>query len=75
MLPVYSAGETSVQDFSPARLAADLTRRFGVRSIACDSFEAATASVLRNLKPPAVVLTVGAGDVWKAARQLRDQLE
>lgn len=75
MLPVYSAGETSAQDFSPARLAADLTRRFGVRSIACDSFEAAAASVLGNLKAPAVVLTVGAGDVWKAASLLRDRLE
>ena len=75
MLPVYSAGETTVQDFSPIRLASDLTRLFGVRSVACDDFNAAIDSVLATLRLPAVVLTVGAGDICKAAQLLRDRLE
>lgn len=75
MLPVYSAGETSEQDFSPARLASDLKSLYGVSSVPCENFESVTNSVMSHLKPPAVVLTVGAGDVWKAARLLKGRLE
>lgn len=75
MLPVYAAGEVSERDFSPQRLADDLSRVYGIKSIPCQNFDSAIKSVLNNLKPPSVILTVGAGDVWKVARNLKEQLE
>jgi UDP-N-acetylmuramate--alanine ligase len=74
VLPVYSAGEKTDQDFSPARLAKEIRSRTSQSTIACASFEEAVNSVKNNITPPAIVLTVGAGDVWKIGEQLREDL-
>jgi UDP-N-acetylmuramate--alanine ligase len=85
VVPVYSAGETTTADFSPEKLAAALRARAPAPSgrrlvVDCESLAAATAAVTLHLKkpaeqaapaPPAVVLTVGAGDVYKVAESLR----
>ncbi len=74
VVPVYSAGESTTLDFSTMRLAEDLKTRFKVNAVACNLLADATASVKKSLQRPAVVLTVGAGDVWKIAEQLKDAL-
>lgn len=75
VLPVYSAGEISSGDFSPEKLARDIIKNFNVPSFACENFESATDSVLYRLKHPTVILTVGAGDVWKVAKKIERQIE
>ena len=74
IVPVYSAGETTTQDFSPRRLAQDLGQRFPIKTFACAELADAARSVLRYLGSPAVVLTVGAGDVGCVAYQLKEAL-
>ncbi len=74
VLPVYSAGETTTRDFSPELLAAELRLKHGVEAHACRSFVEAAQSVRNRLEYPAVVLTVGAGDVWRVADLLKDGL-
>lgn len=73
VVPVYSAGETTTRDFSPAVLAADLQKRLEIKARPCSSLSEATLALKTHLKAPAVVLTVGAGDVWKVSHQLRDE--
>jgi UDP-N-acetylmuramate--alanine ligase len=74
VVPVYAAGERTKDDFSPERLARDLARLTGAKAYACNSLDDAVTSVERTLVRPAVVLTVGAGDVWKVAATLKDSL-
>lgn len=74
VVPVYSAGETTSQDFSPARLAKDLNERFGVKAFPCKGLDAVVAVLREHLRRPAVILTVGAGDVHQVATTLKDGL-
>lgn len=74
VLPVYSAGETTTRDFSPELLAAELRLKHGIEAHACHNFAEAAQSVRNRLDYPAVVLTVGAGDVWRVADLLKDGL-
>jgi UDP-N-acetylmuramate--alanine ligase len=72
MLPVYAAGETTDQDFSPQRLVHDLVSRHQITAIACNHIADAVEKVLARAHSPAVILTVGAGDVHLVASDLRD---
>lgn len=74
VVPVYAAGETTASDFSPARLAGDLNLRIGVKAFPCKALTDAVPSLREHLKRPAVILTVGAGDVTQVAANLKDGL-
>jgi len=74
-LPVYAAGETTDKDFSPLRLAKDFSQRCDTKAIPCNNFKDAVKMVQKNLLPPAVVLTVGAGDVWQIAHKIKEAYE
>jgi UDP-N-acetylmuramate--alanine ligase len=74
VVPVYAAGEATDQDFSPGRLAQDLKQNLGVNALACKTLADAVQSVREHLRRPAVILTVGAGDVHKVATTLKDGL-
>jgi UDP-N-acetylmuramate--alanine ligase len=75
VVPVYSAGESTSLDFSPARLARDLSARLNLQAWPCESLTEAAGSVLSQLKGDSVILTVGAGDVWRVAVELKEALE
>jgi UDP-N-acetylmuramate--alanine ligase len=78
IVPVYAAGESTTQDFTPGRLATDVARLAGCPTEACSSLDEAVRTLQSRLSSaksgPAVVLTVGAGDVWRVATQLRQVL-
>jgi UDP-N-acetylmuramate-alanine ligase len=74
VVPVYAAGERTKDDFSPERLAKDVARLTGAKALPCRSLDEAVQSVQRTLERPAIILTVGAGDVWKVAQSLKDTL-
>ena len=67
VLPVYTAGETTTNDFSPEALSRALVEKHGIDAIPCPDFAAAARSVRNRIEYPTVVLTLGAGDVWRAA--------
>lgn len=74
VLPVYSAGETTQFDFSPQKIAEDLRLRMDIEAVACESLDEAVTTVKGQLSDTAIVLTVGAGDVWRVAAKLKEDL-
>ncbi|MCX5794476.1 MAG: UDP-N-acetylmuramate--L-alanine ligase [Elusimicrobia bacterium] len=69
VMPIYPAGEAPLPGVSSA-LILDSLRRSGV---ACAPFSG-SLDVLRQLRPGDVVLTLGAGDVWKTGMDLMRRL-
>jgi len=72
VLPVYAAGETSTRDFTPARVAEDISEGSAVR---------ATTYAVEVLKErlshqqlPTVLITIGAGDVWRLSLEWKEYL-
>jgi UDP-N-acetylmuramate--alanine ligase len=72
VVPVFTAGETTEKDFSAQKLAKDLTIRCDTKSIACNNFKDAVESMSKHIIPPAIVLTIGAGDVWQVAHKIKE---
>ncbi len=72
VLPVYAAGETSVRDFSPSSIARDMSQTSGTRAYPYEAQELATRLV--NSDEPTVLITVGAGDVWRLSLEWKDFL-
>ena len=70
VLPVYTAGESTEQDFSPNRVAAAIAKTSRVNTVASKDFASVEAQVLNNLPRPAIILTVGAGDVWQISDRI-----
>lgn len=72
VLPVYAAGETTTQDFSPTRLAADIELSSKVKALA---YETEVLKV-RLIQPslPTVLITIGAGDVWRLCQEWKEFL-
>jgi UDP-N-acetylmuramate--alanine ligase len=67
--PIYAAGEKPIPGVTP-RLILDSLRKNGVP---CSGFER-PMDILRQLKSGDVVLTLGAGDVWKMGEDLLRRL-
>lgn len=71
VLPVYSAGETLVQGFEPARIAADIRISSGVKTFFAATLKDASELIKSMVNPSQdVVITIGAGDVWQVAEDL-----
>jgi UDP-N-acetylmuramate--alanine ligase len=69
LLPIYSAGEAPVPDCPSSEDLCDGIRAHGHRDVLCrDDFPSALShlkSLLGPAAPPTVLLTLGAGDVYK----------
>jgi UDP-N-acetylmuramate--alanine ligase len=72
VLPVYAAGETATQDFSPLRLASDIELTSKVKAHVYANDILKERLDLRSL--PTVLITIGAGDVWRLTEKWRDFL-
>lgn len=77
VLPVYAAGETSTRDFSPTRVALDISEASQVKASMY-----ATEVLKSRLSPdshslqllPTVLITIGAGDVWRLSQEWKEFL-
>lgn len=72
VLPVYAAGETPTQDFSPLRLATDIEASSKVKALAYAPEVLKERLSLESL--PTVLITIGAGDVWRLCQEWKDYL-
>jgi UDP-N-acetylmuramate--alanine ligase len=75
VLPIYAAGEAPIPGVSSGELATSIIEHGHKRVTNVDSLEAAVEAMLEIVRPGDVVLTLGAGDVWKVARDLAARLE
>lgn len=74
VLDIYAAGERPIEGVSAPALAAAI-REHGHRDASyVDSRDAAVERVAKIARPGDVVLTLGAGDVWKAGPALLERL-
>jgi UDP-N-acetylmuramate--alanine ligase len=74
VLDVYAAGETAIPGIS-ADTVVESAHAHGARQVeAAGSPEAAVAAVVAETRPGDVVLTLGAGDVWKLGDEILARL-
>jgi UDP-N-acetylmuramate--alanine ligase len=70
VLPIYSAGEKKIVGVD-SRSVCDGIRAHGHKSVICvDTHEEAVSSVKEVLKEGDILLTLGAGDVWKVGEKV-----
>ncbi|MEY4630337.1 MAG: UDP-N-acetylmuramate--alanine ligase [Pseudomonadota bacterium] len=74
LLPVYAAGESPVSTPDLAGLAKDISLASSTNAVLCSDKSEASRMALQLSSRPAIILTVGAGDVWKVANILRENL-
>ena len=69
VLPIYAAGEDAIEGVSAEKLAA-LIKKHGHRDVTCaPDFAAAQRLLRQKLQEGDLLITLGAGDVWKAAEE------
>jgi len=74
VLPIYSAGEEKIKGVT-GRALFDGIRSHGHRNVAyMEGFEAAVLHLKEILTPGDVLLTLGAGDVWKLGEMVLEEL-
>lgn len=75
VLPIYSAGEPVIPDVEADRLS-EAIQRHGHKEVTYrDSFESACTFIKDALKEGDILLTLGAGDVWKVGEMVLKLLE
>ncbi len=73
VLPIYAASEAAIEGIDHASLCRAI-REHGHRQVHCvDSKEAAIAVVEEILEPGDILLTLGAGDVWKVGAEVLER--
>ncbi len=71
---IYAAGELPIDGVTTDRLAAALRQHGHKHVLYVPARESIVDAVLPQLREGDLVLTLGAGDIWKAGRQLLEQL-
>lgn len=74
VIPVYAAGETPKPEFTPERIANDIALASNVICRGIDDSSTISRYLMSKLTGSNVILTLGAGDVWKIADHLRTML-
>jgi UDP-N-acetylmuramate--alanine ligase len=75
VLPIYSAGEEIIEDIDSLSMCEGI-QQHGHKKVICRETLAAVATELKEiLLPGDVLLTLGAGDVWKVGEILLDEMQ
>jgi UDP-N-acetylmuramate--alanine ligase len=74
VLPIYAASEKEIEGISGQLLCEGIQAHGHKEVIYTEGIEAAADYLKRNLKPSDVLLTLGAGDVWKVGELLLKEL-
>jgi UDP-N-acetylmuramate--alanine ligase len=73
VLPIYSAGEPAINGIDGRHLCDGIKDHGHKEVIYTDGIESAVARLKRIIKPGDLVLTLGAGDVWKVGTALLEK--
>ncbi len=74
VLPIYAAGEDPIPNVTSDALVTSIVKHGNKEVQTVDDREQATEALSKIVKPGDLVLTLGAGDVWKVARDLAKRL-
>lgn len=74
VLPVYAAGEPTLEGFTPQKVADDISRESGIETFPVSSLKDA-ADLVKSLMDPNLdlLVTIGAGDVWRVAKDVSER--
>ena len=75
VLPIYAAGEAPIEGVDARDLFESIRAHGHKEVVFAESADQAVAHLSAALKPGDLLLTLGAGDVWKIGMQLLDQLK
>jgi UDP-N-acetylmuramate--alanine ligase len=75
ILPIYPAGEKVIEGVDSRNLCEEIAAHGHKEAVFMDGHEKAVAFLLKELKKNDVLLTLGAGDVWKAGMSLLESLK
>jgi len=75
VLPIYAASEKEIEGISGQLLCEGIQAHGHKEVIYAEGIEAATDYLKSNIKPHDVLLTLGAGDVWKVGELLLKELK
>jgi UDP-N-acetylmuramate--alanine ligase len=75
VLPIYAAGEQKIEGVTGRRLCEDIKAHGHKEVIYSEGQKDAVTYLKENLKPGDVLLTLGAGDVWKVGMDLLKALD
>ena len=64
-MPIYAASEKPVEGVSSEKLCEEIKAHGHKEVVYADGFKPALACLKKTLQPGDVLLTLGAGDVWK----------
>ncbi len=71
VMPIYAAGETPSSNLSIANLTNDIAKASKTIALCCENSEDVINKVLAGLRNADVVISVGAGDVYKVTQGLK----
>ena len=74
VLPIYAAGEEPIPGVTSDALATSIIEHGHKEVHTVDNLEHATEALAEIVRPGDLILTLGAGDVWKVARDLVERL-
>ena len=70
VMPIYAASEKKIEGVSSKKLCAEIKAHGHKEVMYANGFKAALAYLKNNLRPGDVLLTLGAGDVWKVGTEI-----
>ncbi|HSG04806.1 MAG TPA: UDP-N-acetylmuramate--L-alanine ligase, partial [Nitrospiria bacterium] len=74
VIPIYPAGEDPIPGVSGEGLAEELKKHGHREVFFCPTQDALVERLSHYVRPGDVVLTLGAGDIWKAGKALLENL-
>ena len=74
VMPIYAASEKEIQGVSSQNLCEEIKAHGHKEVIYVDGFKAAHSYLKQNLQPRDLLLTLGAGDVWKVGMEVLKKL-
>jgi UDP-N-acetylmuramate--alanine ligase len=73
VMPIYAASEKKIKGVSSRKLCEEIKAHGHKEVVYADGFKAALSHLHKTLQSGDVLLTLGAGDVWKVGEQYLDQ--
>ncbi len=75
VLPIYAAGEKKIGGIN-SRTISEGIRAHGHKNVICvESKEEAVSSVMNSIRKGDILLTLGAGDIWKVGEKVLSEIE
>jgi UDP-N-acetylmuramate--alanine ligase len=74
ILPIYPAGEKEIEGIDSKFLCEEISAHGHKDAIYMDDMESAVVYIKEKLRRNDILLTLGAGDVWKVGMALLDSL-